>query len=152
MDLNGNSVKEVVNVIYLFTRKRAIKDGFESFPNRNTILSAALDGLKEMFSYAEKYNVDISSMDTIKLMIFTATQLNKKITVLRFNNFRMDDYIVYHACIDFLATTYKQHIDLKKLPDAKNTSRILASLSQNNNSLAAYTYIKGVHESCLCCV
>ncbi len=146
--LDNDSVMEVVDTMYIFIRESAKLNGEGSFPNRHILMEAVLAGLKNIFAYQERFNVDISNRDSIKIFAFAIPQLNKSLKMLRLNGFEMSDETAYIACMDFIATTYKGVISFDSHPDMKNTCRILSELADSENELAGYAYLKGVQETC----
>jgi hypothetical protein len=150
LDLDKDSVLKVVDVMFIYIRESAKLNKCDSFPGRPILMDAVLEGLRNIFAYQDKHNIDISKRDTIKIFAFAIPQLNKRIKTLRLKNFDMPDFVPYMACMDFINTTYAKYINLNFHPDMKNTCRILGELTDSGNELAGYTYLKGVQETCIC--
>jgi len=148
--LDRDGVIGVVDTMFIFIRDSAEFSGEGSFPNRRILMDAVLIGLKNIFAYQEEYTVDISNRDSIKIFAFAIPQLNKSIGLLRTSGFHMSDETSYRACMNFIATTYKDYVSFETHQDMKNTCRILNELARSGNELAGYTYLKGVQETCSC--
>ncbi len=152
ISLDRYTVLEVVNAMFIYIRESSKKNNEGSFPSRLIIMDAVLGALSDMFEYQKKYKINILNRDTIKIFMFAIPHLNKYINGLRYKNFDMSDKTSYMACMDLIATTYKKHVNFDKHKDMKNTCRILSELANSGNTLAGYTYIKGVQETCTCCL
>lgn len=149
LSLDRSTVLEVVDVMFVYIRESSKLNNETSFPHRNILMDAVLDGMRNIFVYQENYNVNISNRDSIKLFAFAIPQLNKRLKRLRLNGFDMSDETAYMACMDFIANTYK-HVDFNSHPDMRNTCRILSELANSGHDLAGYTYLKAMQETCLC--
>ncbi len=150
--LDRDTVLEVVDTMFIYIRESSKMNNEDSFPSRSIIMGAVLGALPDIFEYQANYKINILNRDTIKLFAFAIPHLNKQIKMLRYKNFDMSDETAYVACMDLIATTYKDHVDFNKHKDMKNTCRILSELANSGNTLAGYTYIKGVQETCSCCI
>ncbi|MBA5248955.1 MAG: hypothetical protein FE834_05400 [Gammaproteobacteria bacterium] len=113
-------------------------------------MDAVTEGLRNIFAYQDNYKLNISKRDSIKIFAFAIPELNKRIKTLRLKGFDMSDATSYMACMDFIATTYKDYVNFSSHADMRNTCRILGELTDSGNKLAGYTYLKGVQETCVC--
>ncbi|SFV87940.1 hypothetical protein MNB_SUP05-SYMBIONT-5-63 [hydrothermal vent metagenome] len=116
-------------------------------PNREIIRRATVKGIGDLAVHAEKYNIDITSLDTVKLIIFTSFYLLPELSE-KFNITQQD---VYKAIIGFILFSYEVN-SIKQHPDADNTARILTQFyhpeqESDKNKMAVYTYFKGMQES-----
>ncbi len=141
------SVKEVADAIFSILKQTAEKHNLRSYPHRTHIMTAIIKGIYDIGEYIEIHPIDVvTKRDTIKLIAFSAPHLIKEI-----NNMPEFDFppeYVYRACFSLLATVYSNK-NFSTFPNLIETCQILSSLAlDNNNKVAAYAYLKGIHEGC----
>lgn len=150
IQLQSATVKETTDAMFVSIRLTAEHAGCSSFPNNALITGAVIKGLADIGDFSQKHKINIANRDSIKIFAFAIPHLEQEFTKLReIGSFDLDCATLYKACINFIATTYKSSIDLTKMPDKNSTCRILAELGASGNGIAAYAYIKGLHEACL---
>ena len=118
-------------------------------PSREIIRRAVVKGLDELVEHAPKYGINISKLDTVKLISFSSFHLLPELSE-RFNISQED---IYFSIIALILFSYKVQ-NIKYHPDGKNTARILTQfyhpeegVKSDNNKMAVYSYFKGMQES-----
>jgi hypothetical protein len=146
--ISEDSVKEVINIMFFHIRTEAKLGQYGSFPNFSLVARSVILGIGDIRNFSQTYAVNVTKRDAVKLFAFAIPHLIKEIDSIRHNGFDLENQVLYKACLGFMNTVYVNS-DLANLPDVRNTCRILAAMAENGHGLAAYAYLKGVHEACL---
>jgi hypothetical protein len=122
------------------------------YPTIREVRDKVILALVRIESYKNIYGVNANNRDMIKYFAFTIPLLIQEWD--REEKEKMGRAIkgdvFYLAFFDYIASSYRDVIDISKHPDIANTCRILSQLSLNDNELATYAYFKGMTEACIC--
>ncbi len=112
--------------------------GDSSIPNEENIHLAMADALIDIGEYCEKYEINVSTFDSIKLLAFSLPHI-----IRRDPSINSERYIF--SIFQMLEESYKKKINFdKKINDSIKVSD---KLFRDNNCLVMYGYIKGFQEA-----
>jgi len=143
---NEENIKEVIDLFFQYLKKT---NSSGSFPTRELIGRAIPRGMDDLLEYAESHRIDISKLDSIKLISFTSFHLLSELS----EKFTITQNEIYTSIINMILCAYGIK-SVKYHPDVQNTSRILSEFyhpeeTSLKNKYAVYSYFKGLQESFL---
>jgi len=123
-----------------------------SCPTVREVRDKVILALVRIESYKSMYGINTNNRDIIKYFAFTLPLMIQewdKEDKEKIGKAIKGD-VFYLSFLDYIATAYKDVMDITKHPDVQNTCRILSQLATNDNELATYAYFKGLSEACIC--
>lgn len=107
-----------------------------SYDDFSLCLALSLPNIAE---YCNKYEINITELDQIKVVVFSITHLQKKVT-----DFNVENYLS-----GVFSLLNKSYIYNKKfsIVELQGSIKICANLIKDNQIISVYTYIKGIQES-----
>ena len=144
-------LNEAAHIIQYHLQERCKRSG-KSFPTVREVREKVILALVRIESYKNIYGINTNNRDMIKYFSFTIPLLIQEWD--REDKEKMGKAIegdtFYLTFLDYIASAYRDVMDISKHPDVQNTCRILSQLSSNDNELATYAYFKGLSEACIC--
>ncbi|SHE21313.1 hypothetical protein BBROOKSOX_1139 [Bathymodiolus brooksi thiotrophic gill symbiont] len=112
--------------------------GDTNITNEKNVYKSMSDALPDVINYCEKNEINITELDSIKLLVFALPYIKE-------NDPSINSERYIFSIFKLLESSYKKTINFDK--QINNSIKVCDKLFQNNNNLVVYGYIKGFQES-----
>lgn len=136
LNITQDLLLEQVEKIYKFIRTSGGKFGDTNIPTKDNVFKSMSQALPDIADYCKEYKIEITELDTIKLLIFAMPHLKKNDPSINIERYIKSIFLL-------LENSYA--ISIKD--DINSSIMVCAQLFYKDKILVIYGYIKGFQEA-----